>query len=64
MVKEFLSQKGVEFVGKDVGADLEARKELVALTGKLRVPVTALGQEFVSGFDRPGLEALVQKLAS
>ncbi|MCC7106832.1 MAG: glutaredoxin family protein [Chloroflexi bacterium] len=62
MVKEFLSRKGVEFVAKDVSSDIPARQELARLTRRLRVPVTALGEEYVEGFDRPGLERLVGRL--
>jgi hypothetical protein len=62
MVKEFLSHKGVDFVSKDVSSDIPARQELARLTKRLRVPVTALGEEYVEGFDRPGLERLIARL--
>ncbi len=58
MEKEFLSQKGVPFVEKDVVGDAEAMDELVAL-GVMTTPVTVIDGEVVVGFDRKRLEELL-----
>ena len=58
-VKEFLSQKGVEFVERDVSQDAEALAELEAL-GVMTTPVTVIDSEVVVGFDRPKLERLLE----
>jgi len=58
-VKEFLSQKGVEFVERDVSQDAEALDELEAL-GVMTTPVTVIDGEVVVGFDRPRLERLLE----
>jgi glutaredoxin len=58
-VKEFLSQKGVEFVERDVSQDAEALVELEAL-GVMTTPVTVIDGEVVVGFDRPKLEQLLE----
>lgn len=56
---EYLSQKGVDFEEKNVQKDAEARKELMA-KGIMAVPVIAIGEEFIVGFDKAKLE---QKLS-
>ena len=58
MEKEFLSQKGIPFVEKDVVVDAEAMEKLVAL-GVMTTPVTVIDGEVVVGFDRKRLEQLL-----
>jgi len=48
---EFLSQKGVEFVEKNVRADKAALKELLDL-GFQSTPVTIIDGQSVVGFDQ------------
>jgi glutaredoxin 3 len=48
---EFLSQKGVEFVEKNVRADKAALKELLDL-GYQSTPVTIIDGQAVVGFDQ------------
>ena len=48
---EFLSQKGVEFVEKNVRADKAALKELLDL-GFQSTPVTIIDGKSVVGFDQ------------
>ena len=57
-VKEFLSQKGVPFIERDVSQDEEALVELEAL-GVMTTPVTVIDGETVIGFDRANLERLL-----
>ncbi len=57
-VKEFLSQRGVPFVERDVVHDPEALEELSRL-GYMTTPVTVIDGEVVVGFDRRRLEALL-----
>jgi glutaredoxin 3 len=61
MVKQFLSQKGVPFVEKDVSVDRAAAMHMVQRTGQQGVPVTEIDGQFVVGFDRPRLEHLLQQ---
>lgn len=49
---EFLSQKGVAFVAKDVSVDIAARQELIAL-GSRATPTIKVGEEVMIGFN-PG----------
>ena len=58
MVKEFLSQKGVDFTERDITVDDLAIAELEEL-GYMTTPVTVIDGEVVIGFDRERLEHLL-----
>jgi glutaredoxin 3 len=52
MAKEFLSQKGVEFIAYDVTKDKDALKEMMEISGGARsVPVISICKEVIVGFD-------------
>jgi glutaredoxin 3 len=57
-LKEFLSERGIDFVERDVSGDEQALQELTLL-GFMTTPVTQIGDEVVVGFDRKRLEALL-----
>ena len=57
-VKEFLSQKQVEFSDRNIAADPAALAELEKL-GYMTTPVTLVDGEVVVGFDRARLEGLL-----
>ena len=56
MVKEFLSQRGIDFQEHDVSRDRSAAQELVSKTGQMGVPVTVINGQTIIGFDRARLE--------
>ncbi len=58
-VKEFLSQKQVEFAERNIAADPAALAELEKL-GYMTTPVTLVDGEVVVGFDRARLERLLE----
>ena len=57
-VKEYLSQKGIEFTERDITVDDTAIAELEEL-GYMTTPVTVIDGEVVIGFDREKLEQLL-----
>ena len=57
-VKEFLSQRGVDFVDLDITTDEEAIAELDEL-GYMTTPVTVIDGEVVIGFDLGKFEELL-----
>jgi len=59
MVKQFLSQRGVDYEERDVSRNQAYARELVNNTGQMGVPVTVFNGEIVVGFDRQRLEQLV-----
>jgi glutaredoxin 3 len=58
-VKEFLSERGIEYTERDVALDDDAMAELDAL-GVWTTPVTVINGEIVVGFDQPKLERLLE----
>lgn len=57
-MKEFLSQKKIEFTERDITQDEAALAELEKL-GLMTTPVTIVDSETIVGFDRSKLEALL-----
>ena len=60
MAKEFLSQKGVPFVEKDVSRDRAAAQELLQM-GQRGVPVIKVDGQVMVGFNRARLEQLLAR---
>ncbi|MGH9803699.1 MAG: glutaredoxin family protein [Candidatus Acidiferrales bacterium] len=59
-VKEFLSQKKIEFTERNIAADDAALAELEKL-GYITTPVTLINGEVVVGFDRARLAQLLER---
>ena len=59
-MQEFLAQRGIPYVEKDISQDEAAFNELTEM-GYFSTPVTLIDGEAIVGFDRTKLEA---KLAS
>ena len=64
MAKEFLSQKGVPYTSYDVTKDKAALEEMRKISGgALRVPVIAVCDEVMVGFDRDRVESALRCLS-
>ncbi len=61
-MKEFLSQKGIDFKEYDISDNPVAAQELARRSGQLGVPVTFIDNEMIIGFDRPRLEQALAKM--
>ena len=62
MVKQYLSQKGIEFTEKNVDSDPGAADEAVSKSGQRGIPVTDIDGQIIVGFDRAAIDhALAQK---
>jgi len=57
-VREFLSQKKIDFIDRNIAADETVLTELEKL-GCITTPVTLVNGEAVVGFDRAKLEKLL-----
>jgi glutaredoxin-like YruB-family protein len=57
--KDFFTNNHVEFTDYNVATDLQKRKEMVEKSGQLGVPVIAVGDEIVVGFDEDRLRELL-----
>lgn len=60
MAKRYLVQKGVQVNDVDVSRDTAAAMEMVQRTGQMGVPVVELSGEFIVGFDRQRIDALLR----
>ena len=60
MAKDYLTQHGVPFVERDVAADPAAATEAVRISRQQGVPIIAADGQVVVGFDRSGLDRLIQ----
>lgn len=56
--KQYFTSKGIEYTEKNVGTDMEARKELMA-KGYMGVPVIVVGDVEMVGFDKEKIEGLL-----
>ena len=57
-MKEYLSQKGVEYEEVDLSNDTAARKELMQ-KGIMAVPVVKIEEEYVVGFDKEKFDRML-----
>ena len=56
--KDYLSEKGIEYVEKNIQTDPSARKELMQ-KGHMGVPVIIVDNEEIVGFDKTRLDELL-----
>jgi glutaredoxin 3 len=59
--KQFLKQRGVPFVEKNVAADPRAAREMVRASGQQGVPVITVDGQVVIGFNQPRLMQLLSQ---
>ena len=62
LAKNYLQEKGVAFIEKNVQTDKDARAELMSM-GHMGVPVLVIDGEQIVGFDKDRLEAILDKRA-
>lgn len=58
--KDYLQEKGVAFVEKNIQTDPEARKELMRM-GHMGVPVIVIDGEEIVGFNKAKMDELLSK---
>ena len=59
MAKDYLGDNKIDYIEKDVAADEKARDEMVEKSNQMGVPVIAVGDETVVGFDKEKLAQLL-----
>ena len=62
-VKKYLELRQVNFQEVNIESDLEGRKELLALTKQLSVPVTSINGRLIVGFEREELDEALATVA-
>jgi glutaredoxin-like YruB-family protein len=56
MAKDYFNENHVAYDAFDVGTDLEKRKEMLAKSGQMGVPVIVIGDQIIVGFDKPRID--------
>lgn len=56
MAKEFFQENKIEYTEKNVAIDTEARDMMIAKSGQMGVPVIAVDDKIIIGFDQPRLK--------
>ena len=59
MTKEFLKDNNVSFEDIDVWSDVAARKEMVAKSGQMGVPVIQIDNNIIVGFQKEKIANLL-----
>ncbi len=62
LAKNYLDEKGVAYIEKNVQTDKDARAELMGM-GHMGVPVLVIDGEEIVGFDKDRLETILDKRA-
>ena len=57
--KNYLSKKGVSYLGYDVAQNKKKSKEMVERLGQMSVPVIVIGSEIIIGFNQGKLDKLL-----
>ena len=59
LAKEYFKENNVEFQNIDVASDMEARKEMVEMSGQMGVPVIVIGDNLIVGYNKPVISKLL-----
>ncbi len=59
MAKQYFRQNKIRFKDVDVSQDQAAARDLVRRTGQMGVPVIQVGSQYIVGFDKPKINALL-----
>jgi glutaredoxin 3 len=59
LAKDFFKEHSIVYQEHNVATDIEKRKEMVEKSGQLGVPVIAVEDQVVVGFDEPTLVELL-----
>ena len=58
--KEFFKANNISYEDFNVAEDIERRKEMIALTGQIGVPVIKIDSDIIVGFDEKKLRELLK----
>ena len=60
LAKDFFKEHKIDYTAYDVLSDLEKRKEMVAKSGQMGVPVIMVDDQIIVGFDEDTLRELLE----
>ena len=61
MVKEYLTEKGVQFTDVNVAEDKAKAQEMIEKSNQMGVPVIDIDGKIIIGFDKAALESELSK---
>ena len=56
MAKDFFKEKNIEFWEYNVSKDIEARNEMLEISGQMGVPVIIIDEEVIVGFNKEAIK--------
>lgn len=59
--KDYLTQKGIDYVEYNVALDRDKAQEMIQKSGQMGVPVIVIGDEVVVGFNQTKLDELLSQ---
>ena len=59
VAKDFFDENNIKYEEFDVSVDEQKRKELIEISGQMGVPVIAIGEDIVIGFDQAKISELL-----
>lgn len=62
MAKEYLKKLGYDYTEVDITTNSEGLKWILNRTGQAGVPVLNIGKAIIIGFDRPEIDAALERL--
>lgn len=62
MAMDYLTEKGVDFIEKDISTDQEALRYVLEKVGQAVTPVITIGEQNIVGFDRPKIDEALEHL--
>jgi glutaredoxin len=64
MVKQYLDQKGKEYIEKDISMDRDALEFVLHKVGQAVTPIITIGDTVIVGFDRPKIDEALKAHSS
>lgn len=62
MAMDYLKEKGVDFIEKDISADQEALRYVLEKVGQAVTPIIQIGDQNIVGFDRPKIDEALEEI--
>jgi glutaredoxin-like YruB-family protein len=59
MAKEYFKKNNIEYTDYNVQIDIEKRKEMLAKSGQLGIPVILIDDQVIIGFNKPKVNELL-----
>jgi glutaredoxin 3 len=62
MAMDYLTEKGVDYIEKDISVDQDALRYVLEKVGQAVTPIITIGDQNIVGFDRPKIDQALSEL--